>query len=116
MSRIVPDFLAQLLVPQRTQAASLPLFTSQDWGKWPGPYRPENCEPNVDYVWMEYAMDAPASVSVTAFDRESNTSETMSVGDADVMRIRLERAGWTLQYRTSHKEGFSYLYGRRKGI
>lgn len=116
MRRIVPDFITALWdthdVPRSREP--LPTYGPNDWSKLPSLYRSEARAPDVDYVWLEYAMDAPASVTVSVYDFETTASDTMDVSDADMVRHKLEQAGWTLQFRTSHKEGFSYLYGRRK--
>ena len=113
MGRIVPDFIRSLWGPKRAPGAPLPTYRLDDGATRPSPYRLQACQLGIDYVWLEYAMD-DSLVTVSRFDRDSVEQSSLGLADADRLRKQLERTGWTQQYRTNHKEGYSYLYGRRK--
>lgn len=113
MRRIVPEFIQTLLRAAQAGRAALPTYGVDDWESRPSPYRRQACQPGVDYVWLEYVLDAGEAI-VSRFDRDSVTQAWQALPEADHLRHTLDWSGWTLQYRTSHKEGYSYLYGRHK--
>lgn len=114
-SQAVADFMAASALEPGNRRLLVWARTQDQLGYGNGqPYQRPYLRPGIDYVWLEYAMDPPASASVSRYDVERRATETVSIGQADQLRRQLERDGWLLLYRTNHKEGYSYLYWRAK--
>ena len=115
-AQAVADFSAASALDPRNRRLAAWALTQEQLAYGNGqPYQRPYLRSGVDYVWLEYAMDPPASASVSRYDVDTRATETLSIGEADQLRRQLARDGWLLLYRTSHKEGYSYLYWRAKG-
>jgi len=114
-ARAVADFAAASAVEPGNRRLAIWAQTQEQIAYGNGqPYQRPYLRPGIDYIWLEYAMDPPASASISRYDVDTRAAETVSIGEADRLRRQLEHDGWLLLYRTNHKEGYSYLYWRAK--
>ena len=112
--RAAADFAAAAAEQPRNGRLQAWARTQDELANSRTPYQRPYLRAGTDYVALEYSMDPPPYVMVSRYDVDTRATETISVGEADSLRRRLEREGWLLLYRTNHKEGYSYLYWRAK--